>query len=83
VPEELCTDNSTFLSAEFREHADNWGFRHITSSPTYNQANGCAEAAIRRAKTLMTEAAEAGVDRFSLYWTSVNRQNIYSYRRRR
>ena len=64
VPEELCTDNSPFLSAEFREHADTWGFKHTTSSPTYSQANGCAEAAVRRAKTLMAKAAEAGVDPF-------------------
>jgi hypothetical protein len=64
VPEELCTDNSPFLSAEFKEHADSWGFKHTTSSPTYSQANGCAEAAVRRAKTLMTKAAEAGIDPF-------------------
>ena len=27
VPEELYTDNSPFLSAEFKEHADMWGFQ--------------------------------------------------------
>jgi len=63
VPEELCK-LCTDMSAEFREHADRWGFRHITSSSTYRQANGCAEAAIRRAKTLMAKDAEAGVDPF-------------------
>jgi transposase InsO family protein len=37
----------------FQEFAKEWGFQHITSSPTYPQSNGKAEATVKSMKKLI------------------------------
>lgn len=44
IPSTLISDNGPqFSSAEMKEFAEAYGFRHITKSPYYSQANGQAE----------------------------------------
>jgi hypothetical protein len=62
VPLEVVSDNSPFGSAEFKDFAERWEFRHTTSSPRYAQANGRAENAVKTAKRLMMKASESGSD---------------------
>ena len=42
-----------FTSKMFQEFAKEWGFQHITSSPTYPQSNGKAEATVKSMKKLI------------------------------
>ena len=50
IPHELVSDNGPcYSSTEFKQFAEEWDFKHITSSPIYPQSNGLAE---RRVKTL-------------------------------
>ena len=50
------TDNGRqFVAAEFQTFADQWGLRHITSSPYFPQANGEAELAVRGAKKILSQ----------------------------
>ena len=59
IPDIVFSDNSPFLSREFKIFAANYEFRHDTSSPRYPQSNGKVENAIKTAKRLMTKAIEA------------------------
>ena len=44
IPEIIISDNGPeFSSHEFEELAKHYGFKHITSSPTYSQSNGLVE----------------------------------------
>ena len=36
-----------FMSKTFRDFLAEWGFRHVTSTPTYSQSNGKAEATVK------------------------------------
>ena len=62
IPEQLCTDNVPFNSAEFRKFANEWNFTLITSSPNYPQSNGQAEKAVHILKQLLTKAILSGRD---------------------
>ena len=42
-----------FTSKLFQEFSNEWGFRHITSSPMYPQSNGKAEATVKSMKKLI------------------------------
>ena len=56
IPELLVTDNGRqFVAAEFQTFADQWRFRHITSSPYFPQANAEAERAVREAKKILSQ----------------------------
>jgi len=55
---ELITDNNAFNSAEFRRFAEQYDFKHTTSSPHYAQANGRSEASVKVCKQLMEKAIE-------------------------
>ncbi|XP_063886394.1 uncharacterized protein LOC135114421 [Scylla paramamosain] len=61
VPLRLRTDGDPqFTSQEFRSFAEQWGVRHIVTSPHYPQANGHAEAAVKSIKHLILKVAPSG-----------------------
>lgn len=58
IPFELIADNMPFASVEYRQFAQDWGFKVITSSPRYPQSNGEAERYVGIVKTMMLKCAE-------------------------
>ena len=42
-----------FTAKSFQEYAKTWGFRHITSTPTYPQSNGKIKATVKSMKKLI------------------------------
>jgi len=58
LPLELVSDNVPLNSAEFRQFAQQYDFKHITSSPHFVQSNGKAESAVKTCKRLMEKAIE-------------------------
>ncbi|XP_064121739.1 uncharacterized protein LOC135226225 [Macrobrachium nipponense] len=53
--------NPPFSSHDFKQFADRWGVHHHLTSPHYPQANGHAEAAVRKAvKHLIIKTAPSG-----------------------
>ena len=58
LPLRVTSDNVPFNSAEFRRFAEEYDFRHTTSSPHYAQSNGKAESAVKTCKRLMEKAIE-------------------------
>ena len=62
IPEEICSDNMPFNSAEFLKFAKDWGFKLTTSSPTYAQSNGMAEKTVQTVKRLLKKASLSGID---------------------
>ena len=56
IPEQVRSDNGPqFDSAEFSYFAKVWGFKHSTSSPRFQQANGKVERGFRTVKNLLTK----------------------------
>ncbi|XP_033231495.1 uncharacterized protein K02A2.6-like, partial [Belonocnema kinseyi] len=53
ISEELVSDNGPKFRNEFKKFAEEYYFRHITSSPYFSQSNGEAEAAVKIAKQLI------------------------------
>lgn len=63
TPQLVITDNATnFVNEEMVQFAKLWGFKHSTSAPHHQQANGKAEAAVKIAKQLIRKASESGQD---------------------
>nr|XP_004211966.2 uncharacterized protein K02A2.6-like [Hydra vulgaris] len=57
IPQIVRSDNGTqFKSSEFQKISKEWKFKHITSSPQYQQSNGMAERLVQIAKNLLTKA---------------------------
>ena len=53
----FVSDNGPqYTSSMFTKFASEWGFEHITSSPTYPQSNGLAERTVQTIKQLMKRA---------------------------
>jgi transposase InsO family protein len=56
MPFEMVTDNGPcFASMEFKNFAKECGFKHITTSPHFPQANGQAESAVKIAKKIIQQ----------------------------
>ena len=54
VPDIFWSDQGPqFTAKSFQEFAKVWGFRHITSTPTYPQSNGKIEATVKSMKKLL------------------------------
>ena len=54
IPETLISDNGPqYASREFAEFAEEYEFRHVTTSPYHPQGNGEAERAVRTIKNLL------------------------------
>ena len=57
VPDVIWSDQGPqFMSHMFSGFAQEWGFQHITSSPTYPQSNGKAESAVKSMKKIIEGA---------------------------
>jgi transposase InsO family protein len=63
VVSELYSDKGPqFSSSEFRLFANDWGFRHNTSSPNYPRSNGLAESSVKIVRGLMKKAQDGKED---------------------
>jgi len=63
IPDVLVSDNgSQLVSHEFRRFAEEWEFKHVTSSPHHHTSNGKAESAVKVMKNLFKKALRAGRD---------------------
>ena len=59
VPEKFRSDGGPpFNGKVFSDFAAEWGFQHIRSSPKYAPANGKAEAAVKKIKTILEKEHE-------------------------
>ncbi|KYN15068.1 Uncharacterized protein K02A2.6 [Trachymyrmex cornetzi] len=58
VPETMRADNGPQYREEFRQFANEWHFRLITSSPYHPRSNGQVEAAVKIAKALLLKEKE-------------------------
>ena len=56
IPSELIADNMPYGSYEMREFAHRWEFKVTTSSATYSQSNGKAEATVKLVKRILSKA---------------------------
>ena len=63
IPDTLFLDNGPqFDSDEFEKFADEWEFKHVTSSHGYAQSNGMVESAVKIVKRRVEKAEMAGTD---------------------
>ena len=63
VPVILRSDNGPqFSSNGFRKFADEYGFRHVTSSPHYPWSNGFVESQVKIVKKSLAKAKKSGLD---------------------
>lgn len=54
APDIVWSDQGPQLTSKlFQEFAQEWGFRHLTSTPTYPQSNGKAEVTVKSMKKLI------------------------------
>lgn len=59
IPVTVVSDNGPqFTSQCFKDFAEKYGFKHITSSPLYPQSNGLAEKEVQIVKRILKKAAD-------------------------
>ena len=63
IPDVIVSDNGPQLvSLEFRRFAEEWEFKHVTSSPHHHKTNGKAESAVKVTKNLFKKVLWDGRD---------------------
>ncbi|KAI8490629.1 hypothetical protein Bbelb_318970 [Branchiostoma belcheri] len=63
IPDKVICDNGTqFTSQEFRQAAEEYGFRITTSSPYYPKGHGFIERQVQTVKKTLTKSLETGED---------------------
>ena len=63
IPDILVSDNGPqLISHEFRQFAEEWEFKHVTSSVHHHKANGKAESAVKVTKDLFKKDLWDGRD---------------------
>ena len=59
IPTTMISDNGPqFNSQEMKEFSQSYGFRHVTTSPYYPQANGLAERTVKTVKRLLEHSSD-------------------------
>ena len=77
IPKIIMLDNgSQFSSHSFEEFSTEYGFTHLTSSPTFSQSNGEAERAVKTVKLLLKKEKDPHLALLSYRTTPL--QNGYS-----
>ena len=63
IPLEVRSDNGgCYASAEFKNFAETWGFKHVTSSPYMSNSNGQAEIYVKIVKGILNKAKAENKD---------------------
>jgi len=62
IPATIIADNVPFNSYEFRNFAQEWNFKIVTSSPNYPKSHGLAEKGVHIAKVMLNKAQEERKD---------------------
>ena len=63
IPELIRSDNGRqYDCAQFSEFCKEWKIQHKTSSPTFSQSNGFAEAMVKQVKGALQRAKYSGTD---------------------
>ena len=63
IPHTVVSDNGPcFSSKEWQKFAEQYDFKHVTSSPHYAQSNGQAEKGVHILKKLLKKAADSDSD---------------------
>ena len=77
IPEILVSDNGPqFTSAEMNQFAETYGFRHVTSSPYYPQANGQAKCTVCTIKNLLQNVKDPYMALLSYHATPLQWCNL-------
>lgn len=67
IPDIVISDNGPqYASAEFKDFAENWDFKHITSRPGHTQSNGQVERTVQTIKNLLKKSECSGDPYLSL-----------------
>ena len=70
IPDEIVSDNGPqYSSHEYATFAKEYGFRHVTSSPKYPQANGESERAVKTVKSLLQKGEDPYLKGFPCWHT--------------
>lgn len=87
VPTVMYSDNGPqFTARSMQQFLQQWGVRHVTSSPHYPQSNGFAEASVKAMKKLVkhcwdTRAGDVNQDKWAkglLQWRKTPRSDGHS-----
>ena len=63
IPEEVISDNGPqYSSREYKCFANEWEFKHTTSSPHYPKSNGLAETTVKIVKGLIKKSNRSNKD---------------------
>lgn len=66
IPDVILINGPQYASAESKDFAESWDFRHITSSPCHTQSNGQAERTVQTIKNLLKKSKCSGDPYLSL-----------------